>query len=153
MSNKKVFVIYTFLFIIPYILCLSLIGVCYNALIFHYNSWWRLIVCALIGAILMVATKTIAHRPIRIITEQTTNKHFRSIINFFNIDYSSTNFYLNFLIDFCLTIVFAKLIRALFSLSTIQGTMVGWIITLLILSLLLASNLEYSILSINPDQK
>ena len=70
MSNKKIFIIYTFLFIIPYFLCLSLIGTGYNALINHYNSWWRLGICALIGAILMVAVKSIAHRPISIIAKQ-----------------------------------------------------------------------------------
>ncbi|MBA1434792.1 hypothetical protein [Bombilactobacillus bombi] len=154
MSNKKVFIIYTFLFIIPYILCLSLIGTGYGALINHYNSWWRLCVCALIGAILMVAVKSIAHRPISIIAKQTTNRHLRNLINFFNIlDYNSSNFYWNFAIDFGLTIVFAKLIHYLFAPYQILGTLAGWIIAALIVSLVLASNLEYSTLSIDPDQK
>lgn len=153
MSNKKVFVIYTFLFIIPYLLCLALIGTGYDALVNHYNSWWRLIICAIIGAILMVAVKSIAHRPIKIITQQTTNRSLRTIINFFNIDYSLTNFYLNFIIDFILTIAAAKLIHVFFQPYRIQGTLMGWLIALLVLSLILASNLEYSTLSIDSSQK
>lgn len=154
MSNKKIFIIYTFLFIIPYFLCLSLIGTGYNALINHYNSWWRLGICALIGAILMVAVKSIAHRPISIIAKQTSNPYLRRLISFFNIlDYNSSNFYWNFAIDFVLTIIFAKLIHQLFAPYQIMGTLAGWIIALLIISLILASNLEYSTLSIDPEQK
>ncbi|UQS81748.1 hypothetical protein MOO45_05975 [Bombilactobacillus folatiphilus] len=153
MSNKKITIIYTFLFIIPYLLCLALIGTGYDALVNHYNSWWRLIICAVIGAVLMIAVKSIAHRPIKIITQQTTNRYLKKVINFFNIDYSMTNFYLNFVIDFVMTIVSTKIIHRLFELYQIQGSLMGWIIALLVLSLVLASNIEYNSLSIDPQQK
>ncbi|UQS83261.1 hypothetical protein [Bombilactobacillus thymidiniphilus] len=151
MSNKKISVIYTFLFIIPYLLCLALIATGYNALIRHYSSWWRLMICALIGSILMLAIKSIAHRPIKIITKQTTNNFLKNVINFFNIDYSVRNFYYNFAIDFILTIVMSLIIHHLFPLYKIQGTLTGWIIALLILSLVFASNIEYQTLSIDQN--
>ncbi len=144
MSNKKNFVIYTFLFVIPYFLCLTLIGTCYDALVNHYHSWWRLLVCAFIGACLMLAVKAIAQRPIKIITQRTTNQILKVLINFFNIDYSPRNLYINFGVDGVLTIIFALGLRRSFFLYQLQGTMVGWIIFLLILSLTLACNLEYS---------
>ncbi|NVY96792.1 hypothetical protein HU830_06440 [Lactobacillus sp. DCY120] len=153
MSNKKIIIIYTFLFIIPYILCLALIATGYNALVNHYNSWWRLVICAFVGALLMTAVKSIAHRPVKIISHRTTNYFLKTVINFFNIDYRPYSLYCNFGVDWSLTLVSVYLLRHLFTRPQIQGQLTGWLIALLIISLVLASNLEYQTLSIDPQQK
>lgn len=148
MSNKKILVIYSFFFIIPYSICFLLIGTAYNSLVNHSASLWRTLIGCLVGALAMMAIRTIVQRPIKIMQTESTRPTLKKIIGFFNISKSPFNLYANFILDFILSGIGTYLIRHLFTKPTYMGSLLGWLVTILIISVVTASNMEYESLSI-----
>src|SRR5699024_12404379 len=87
MTNKKIALIYLFFFIIPYIRCLSIIGVSYNSLVLHALTW-RIIVGGIVGAFGMFAVKVIAQRPVLIMYRSSTRKVLKELLFFFILERS-----------------------------------------------------------------
>lgn len=152
MSNKKILVIYSFFFVIPYIICFLLIGTAYNSLVNHSSSIWRTLIGCLVGALAMMAIKTIVSRPIKIMMLESTRPLLTKLISFFDINRSPFNLYANFILDFLLSGLGMYLIRQLFSKPTYMGSLVGWLVTILIISVVTASNMEYDSLSILKEK-
>ncbi|KRK65130.1 hypothetical protein FC72_GL001505 [Companilactobacillus tucceti DSM 20183] len=147
MSNKKIAVIYLFFFIIPYVVCLGVVGISYNALVLHALTW-RVIAGGIVGAFGMFAVKVIAQRPVLIMYRSSTTKALKNLINFFILERKKTTIGLNLMVDFLLSIASIYIVAKLIPLSTIIGSAIGWLVLILIVSLTLASYLEFESLSI-----
>jgi len=152
MSNKKIAIIYLFFFIIPYILCLSIIGVSYNSLVLHALTW-RIIIGGIVGAFGMFAVKVIAQRPVLIMYRSSTKKLLKGLLNFFILERSRLVISANLLVDFILSTLSIYLVAKFLPLTNILGTTLGWLVFLLTISLTLASYLEFESLSIYTDKK
>lgn len=152
MSNKKIAVIYLFFFIIPYILCLSIIGVSYNSLVLHALTW-RIIVGGIVGAFGMFAVKVIAQRPVLIMYRSSTRKILKDLLNFFILERSKLVISANLAVDFCLSVLSIYLVAKFLPLTVILGRTLGWLVLLLVISLTLASYLEFESLSIYTEKK
>lgn len=152
MSNKKISIIYLLFFIIPYIVCLLVVGIAYNALVLHALTW-RVVIGGLIGAFGMFAVKVIAQRPVLIMYRSTTQKFLKSLINFFILERSKWVIGFNLLVDFFLSLGSIYLVANVFTLSQIIGKTLGWLVLILMVSLTLASYLEFETLSIYTEKK
>lgn len=152
MSNKKIAVIYVFFFIIPYILCLSIIGVAYNSLVLHAITR-RIVVGGIVGAFGMFAVKVIAQRPVLIMYRSSTVKVLKELLNFFILERSKVVIGANLLVDFCLSIASIYLVAKFIPLTVILGRTLGWLVLLLVISLTLASYMEFESLSIYNEKK
>ncbi|WP_125587791.1 hypothetical protein [Companilactobacillus jidongensis] len=152
MSNKKISIIYLLFFIIPYIVCLLVVGISYNALVLHALTW-RILAGGLIGAFGMFAVKVIAQRPVLIMYRSTTQKFLKGLINFFILERSKWVIGFNLIIDFFLSIGSIYLVAHVLTLSQIIGKTLGWLVLILMISLTLASYLEFETLSIYTEKK
>lgn len=152
MSNKKIAVIYVFFFIIPYILCLLIIGVAYNSLVLHAITR-RIVVGGIVGAFGMFAVKVIAQRPVLIMYRSSTVKVLKELLNFFILERSKVVIGANLLVDFCLSIASIYLVAKFIPLTVILGRTLGWLVLLLVISLTLASYMEFESLSIYNEKK
>ena len=139
MSKKSLAVSYLFLLVVPYIICLMMIGTSYNALVIHSGSFWRTFVAAFVGSCVLTFLKIIANRPIRILKEYTTNHPLSEFINSLDIVNNKKYRILNFGIDGFLSACFTWIIRHIFSFNLIFSYLNGYLITALIISLIIAS--------------
>ncbi|WP_125760466.1 hypothetical protein [Companilactobacillus hulinensis] len=152
MSNKKIAIIYLLFFIIPYIVCMLVVGISYNALVLHALTW-RVFVGGIVGAFGMFAVKVIAQRPVLIMYRSTTRKALKNLINFFILERSKVVIGMNLVVDFFLSIGSIYLVANVLTLSQIMGSTLGWLVLILIVSLTLASYLEFETLSIYTEKK
>lgn len=152
MSNKKIAIIYLLFFIIPYIVCLLVVGISYNALVLHALTW-RVLVGGIVGSLGMFAVKVIAQRPVLIMYRSTTRKSLKNLINFFILERSKAVIGLNLIFDFFLSLGSIYLVANVLTLQQIMGTTLGWLVLILIVSLTLASYLEFETLSIYTEKK
>ncbi|GKQ43103.1 hypothetical protein RD055328_10260 [Companilactobacillus sp. RD055328] len=146
MTKRKIITIYLFMFLIPYIICLALVGTSFNSLVIHSNSIWRTIVGSIIGALFLMATKVIIQRSIQVIQSKTTHKFAKSLVGIFDISKSPFNLYFNFISDFALSGVSTYLIRKLFTPEVYMGSLIGYLVAILVISLLIGSNVGFEIL-------
>lgn len=154
LSNRKATYIFLFLFVIPYLFALVLIGTCYNALLVHTGSWWRTIVGALIGAVLLMLVKITVERPLKILGKYTTIRFIHLSIRFFMLEKAKWwKLSFNFILDFILAGIATWAVRHVFIHAFITGTMVGWLILIMFISILLGSYLDFDLMSIAPLAK
>lgn len=146
MTNKKVIAIYTFLFLIPYFICIALIGTSFNSLVSHSTSIWRTFIGSIIGALFLMATKIVIQRSIRIIEYKSNHISARKLIGLFDIGKSPFNLYFNFLSDFILSGISTYAIRFIFTKDVFMGSLIGYLVTILVISLLIGSNVGFDIL-------
>ncbi|APX72238.1 hypothetical protein M5C72_03600 [Companilactobacillus allii] len=152
MSNKKITIIYILFFIIPYIICLLVVGVSYNALVLHALTW-RVLVGGIVGSLGMFAVKVIAQRPVLIMYRSANRKSLKSLINFFILERSKVVIGLNLVFDFFLSLASIYIVAKVLTLQQIMGTTLGWLVLVLMVSLTLASYLEFETLSIYTEKK
>lgn len=152
MSNKKIVVIYLFFFFIPYIVSLLIVGIAYNALVLHALTW-RLVIGGIVGSLGIFAIKVIAQRPILIMYRSSTKKALKRFINFFILERDKVIIGANLIIDFCLSIGSIYLIAKVLPISKILGSSIGWLVLIMMISLTLASYLEFDSLSIYTEKK
>ncbi|WP_125771197.1 hypothetical protein [Companilactobacillus furfuricola] len=152
MSNKKIIVIYLFFFFIPYIVSLLIAGMAYNALVLHALTW-RIVVGGIVGSLGIFAIKVIAQRPILIMYRNSTRKPLKRFIHFFILERDKLIISLNLLIDFILSIGSIYLVAKVLTLSQILGTTIGWLVLIVMVSVTLASYLEFDSLSIYTEKK
>lgn len=152
MSNKKIVVIYLFFFFIPYIVSLLIVGIAYNALVLHALTW-RLVIGGIVGSLGIFAIKVIAQRPILIMYRSSTKKALKRFINFFILERDKVIIGANLVIDFCLSIGSTYLIAKVLPISKILGSSIGWLVLIMMISLTLASYLEFDSLSIYTEKK
>lgn len=146
MTNKKVLAIYTFLFLVPYLVCLALIGTSYNSLVSHSSSLWRTFVGGIIGALFLMATKVVIQRSVQIVEYKSNHKSARKLIGSFDIGKSPFNLYFNFFTDFVFSIASTYIIRLIFTKDIYMGNLIGYLVTILVISLLIGSNVGFDIL-------
>lgn len=152
LSNKKIVVIYLFFFFIPYIVSLLIAGIAYNALVLHALTW-RIVVGGIVGSLGIFAIKVIAQRPILIMYRSSTRKGLKRFINFFILERDKVIIGLNLIIDFFLCIGSIYLVAAVLPLERILGNSIGWLVLIMMISLTLASYLEFDSLSIYTEKK
>lgn len=152
MKKERIYLVFIFLLLIPYICSLGIIGICYNALVMHSTSFWRTIVGALVGALIMFAVKATIQRPLHLLSIDSPNNFFRQVLRFFSIRRRRLLLISNFLLDFILCIVSTIIIRQFLSLKFIIGTATGWALLIMLISTCIGAYLEYDNLSIDPQQ-
>ncbi|WDF83502.1 hypothetical protein PQ472_04500 [Lacticaseibacillus pabuli] len=156
MTSKKAFAIFIFLFVIPYLCGLAIIGVAYNAMVLHSTSLWRSAVGALVGATLLYFAKIPLERPLRILGRY-TYRFIHLTVRFFMLDNARPlKRVLNYLIDFGLAFFATYALRWLFpgqaGKSIIMSTMNGWLVAALFISLCIGAYMDFDVLSIAPRQ-
>ncbi|MDO1605178.1 hypothetical protein Q2T76_03800 [Lactobacillus sp. YT155] len=147
MTNKKLTIIYLFLFFIPYVVCLMMIGTSYNTLIMHQTSIWRVTIGGVIGALFLMALKTIMSKVIKTVEVDSKNAFWKALIGFFDIESKPVNLYLNFILDFIFSVVSTYAIRYFFSPQLYIGNLLGYLIIILSLSVLIGITAEYDVLT------
>ncbi|MQS89053.1 hypothetical protein [Companilactobacillus mishanensis] len=152
MSNKKIVAIYTFFFFIPYVVSLGIVGIAYNALVLHALTW-RVLVGGIVGSLGIFAVKVIAQRPILIMYRSSTRKSLKRFINFFILERNKLVISLNLLVDFALSIGSIYLVAKILPIEHILGNSIGWLVLIMMISLTLASYLEFDSLSIYTEKK
>ena len=130
MKKQSIYLVFTFLLLIPYLCSLTLIGICYNALVRHSSNILRSLVGALVGAIIMFAIKATIQRPLNLVSDEVPNNLFKQILRFYSIRRRKLLLIYNFLVDFALCWFAMDLVREFFSLSFIIGNSVGIVLLL-----------------------
>lgn len=148
MKKSHLFLVFTFLLLIPYICSLTIIGIGYNALVLHADSIWRLAIGALVGAMIMFAIKATIQRPLDLVADEVHEGIFQQFLRFFSIRRRPILQILNFILDFVLCIVAMLLVRNILSLDTIIGTSTGYVLLVMFISTCLGAYIEYDNLSI-----
>lgn len=105
MKKQSIYLVFTFLLLIPYLCSLTLIGICYNALVRHSSNIFRSLVGALVGAIIMFAIKATIQRPLNLVSDEVPNNLFKQILRFYSIRRRKLLLIYNFLVDFCSLLV------------------------------------------------
>ena len=99
-KTKHLLSIY-FLLLIPYLCSLTLIGICYNALVRHSSDIFRSFIGALVGTIIMFAIKATIQRPLDLVSDEVPNNLFKQILRFYSIRRRKFLLICNCLVDFC----------------------------------------------------
>ncbi|MCI1892463.1 hypothetical protein [Schleiferilactobacillus perolens] len=148
MSNKKIAAVYLFLFLLPYLCALLVIGTSYNALVLHSASLWRTIIGAAVGAVVMSALKVTVERPLAILVVNATRPSLRSLLDFFNVDSNVTKRILNLSMDFVLCGIATWAVRNFFPKEWIMWSLIGWLMLIMFLSVLVGGYIDYDLLSV-----
>ncbi len=152
MSQRKASFIFTLMFIVPYLCAVAIIGVSYNVLVAHASSPWRIIVGAVVGTVMLYFLKIPLERPLRILGKYTFRFN-RRIIRLFMLDSAKRGKqYANLAIDAGVSTLSILTIGYLFQgragFDFLSGTLIGWIVTVLFVSLCISGYLEFDALSI-----
>ncbi len=114
---------------------------------------WRIVVGGFVGAFGMFAVKVIAQRPVLIMYRSSTRKILKDLLHFFVLERNKVVIGANLFVDFWLSMLSIYLIARFLPLSLILGRTMGWLVFLLMISLTLASYLEFESLSIYTEKK
>lgn len=153
MKKERIYLVFTFLLLIPYLCSLALIGISYNALVRHSAELWRTAVGALVGALILYAIKGTIQRPLDLISDEINNNLFKQFLRFFSIRRRKLLLIANLILDFFLCGLATFIIRSLLSSSSITGTSIGWVFVIMLISTCVGAYIEYDNLSIDPQQK
>lgn len=152
MKRERIYLVFIFLLLIPYLCSLAMVGICYNALVRHSDNLWRTLVGAFVGALIMFAIKATIQRPLDLLSEQIPRSFFKQLLRFFSIRRRKLFLVGNFVLDFILCTIATVLIRQFLSLKIIIGTATGWALLVMLISTCIGAYLEYDNLSIDPQQ-
>jgi len=155
MTNRKATFIFMFLFVIPYVSAQVMIGIAYNALVLHSDSWWRSLIGAVVGATLLFFAKIPLERPLRILGKYTTSKFIHLSVRFFILEEArASKQILNYLIDVVLAFASTYALRWFFpgaaGKALLMGTPFGWVVAILFISICIGAYLDFDMLSIVP---
>ena len=153
MKKERIYLVFIFLLLIPYLCSLGLIGISYNALFRHAGDLGRTIIGALIGALIMFAIKATIQRPLDLISDEINDNLFKQFLRFFSVKRRKLLLIGNLILDFFLCIAATVFIRLLLPLSAITGTSIGWVFVIMLVSTCIGAYIEYDNLSIDPQQK
>lgn len=151
MSKQKIFFVNLFFFVIPYLLVVTIAAIAYDSLVVHSATWDRTIFGGLVGATLILFTKVPLERPLTIMAEQTKNPIMHAVLNFFIISRSTTYKIGNFVLDFALFCLATYLLRNFLSASFIAGSLLGWCVIAILISISIATALGFKTLTIQQD--
>ena len=153
MKKQNIYLVFTFLLLIPYLCSLTLVGICYNALVRHSSDIFRSFIGALVGTIIMFAIKATIQRPLDLVSDEVPNNLLKQILRFYSIRRRKFLLICNCLVDFALCWLAMDLVRKFFSLSFIIGNSVGIVLLIMLISTCIGAYIEYDNLSIDPKQK
>ena len=102
MKKQNIYLVFTFLLLIPYLCSLTLIGICYNALVRHSSDLFRSFIGALVGTIIMFAIKATIQRPLDLVSAKVPDNFFKQILRFYSIRRRKLFLVGNCLVDFVL---------------------------------------------------
>ncbi|WP_125605276.1 hypothetical protein [Lapidilactobacillus bayanensis] len=154
MSKMKLFFTYLFLFLIPYVFAILLIGTAYNALVIHWSSYWRLLVGAAVGAIFMMMLKVIIQQPLGLLVLQKQPSVLRYLGRFFLVSHNRPLQIFNLGLDAVLSICGIYFTRLFFTFKFISDTAIGWLIIAMFVSVMLGSYLAFDLLKMGePETK
>lgn len=151
MTKARLSATYLFLFLVPYALSLMLISCAYDALINHYQSWWRLILGGLVGMGIMYALKIIIARPLRLLAKFQIAPLWQSFSHFFLLSGRPKLIILNGALDFSLIVLLSLAIRYLVPLKWIVGPGIGILLAACFVSALIGAYMAFDDLTIDPQ--
>lgn len=152
MKKSHVWLVFTFLLLIPYICSLLIIGIGYNALVLHSAEIRRTLIGALVGAIIMFAVKATIQRPVDLLAVQTNDKFLKQLLRFFSIRRRYFFLFANIVLDFILCFLSTFFVREILTLDQIVGNSIGFVLLVMFVSTCLGAYVEYDNLSIDPKQ-
>lgn len=152
MKKERIYLVFIFLLLIPYLCSLTMVGICYNALVRHSDSLWRTIIGALVGAMIMFAIKGTIQRPLDLVSDEISEGIFKQFLRFFSIRRRKLFQIGNVILDFFLCWLATIIVRNVFSLHAIIGTSTGWVLLIMLVSTCIGAYIEYDNLSIDPQQ-
>lgn len=148
MKKVRIYLVFVFLLLIPYLCSLALIGSCYDALVYHSANAWRSAVGAFIGALIMFAIKATIQRPLDLVSENISSKLLKQIFRFFSIRRRKIFLIGNIALDFILCLLATIIIRHILPLSIIIDKVTGIILLIMLISTCIGAYIEYDNLSI-----
>lgn len=148
MKKSRIFIVVLFLLLIPYLCSLMIIGIGYNALVLHSNSFWRSLVGALCGSLLMFAIKATVQRPIDLLAVKSSDRFLKQLLRFFSIRRRPFLQLANVILDFCLCLAATYLARLFLPLNQLIGGAAGIVMLIMFVSTCLGAYLEYDNLAI-----
>ena len=152
MKKKRIWLVFIFLLLIPYLCSLTIIGIGYNALVLHSANLWRTLVGSLVGAMIMMAIKATIQRPLDLLAINVEQELFEQFLRFFSIRRRPILQWLNFTLDFFLCGIATILVRHFLSLNAIVGRSTGLVLLGMFISTCIGAYVEYDNLSIDPMQ-
>ncbi|MCZ3622601.1 hypothetical protein [Lactobacillus mulieris] len=152
MEKKRVYLVFVFLLLIPYLCSLAVIGIGYNALVLHSSSIWRSTIGALMGSFIMFAIKATIQRPLDLMANQINEGLFEQFLRFFSVRRRPWLQLANIVLDFILCYMATFLVRTFLNLDQIVGNSVGITLIVMFVSTCIGAYLEYDNLSIDPRQ-
>jgi hypothetical protein len=148
MKKSQIILVFIFLLTIPYLCSLAIIGIGYNALVYHASSVWRSLVGALIGSLIMVAIKATIQRPLDLLAMNTADRLLGQFLRFFSIRRRPFFQLANLILDFVLCLLATVLVRKFLTLNQIVGSATGLVLLVMFISTCLGAYIEYDNLSI-----
>lgn len=148
MKKSRIFIVVLFLLLIPYLCSLMIIGIGYNALVLHSSSFWRSLVGALCGSLLMFAIKATVQRPIDLLAVKSSDRFLKQLLRFFSIRRRPFLQLANVILDFCLCLAATYLTRLFLPLNQLIGGAAGIVMLIMFVSTCLGAYLEYDNLAI-----
>ncbi|MDF7638537.1 hypothetical protein PT285_03820 [Lactobacillus sp. ESL0791] len=152
MKKSHVLLVFTFLLLIPYICSLTIIGICYNALVLHSADLFRTTIGAIVGALIMFAVKATIQRPVDLLATEIDDGFLKQLLRFFSIRRRYFLLGANIVLDFILCFIATFVVRNFLTLDQIVGKSVGIVILVMLISTCLGAYVEYDNLSIDPQQ-
>lgn len=152
MKKSHVLLVFFFLLLIPYLCSLTIIGIGYNALVLHSGEFFRSMIGAFMGAIIMFAIKATIQRPVDLLAMQTQDSLLKQLLRFFSIRRRYLLLTANIILDFILCYLAQIIVRQALTLDQIVGTSTGIVLLIMFVSTCFGAYVEYDNLSIDPHQ-
>lgn len=152
MKKSHVILVFTFLLLIPYLCSLTIIGICYDALVLHSADLFRTTVGALVGALIMFAIKATIQRPVDLLAVEINDGFLKQVLRFFSVRRRYFFQIANMILDFILCFAATFAVREFLTLDQIVGKSVGVVILIMLLSTCLGAYVEYDNLAIDRKQ-
>lgn len=152
MKKSHVLLVFIFLLLIPYLCSLTIIGIGYNAMVLHSGDWFRTMIGAFVGALIMFCIKATIQRPVDLLAMQIHDELLKQALRFFSIRRRYWLLFANVILDFCLCLIATFVVRSYLTLDQIVGTSTGIVLLIMLVSTCLGAYVEYDNLSIDPKQ-
>ncbi len=151
MPKQKSLLVHLFFFIIPYLLVITIAATAYDSLVIHRATWDRTLFSALISSTLMLFIKVPIERPLTIMADLAPNQTLKMVTSFFLVERSLGIKIANFIFDGILFCLATYLLRHFLPLNIIAGSLLGWCVFALLLSISIGAGIGFKTLTIQQD--
>lgn len=151
MSKQKSILVSLFFFVIPYLLIITIAAIAYDSLVIHSSTWDRTVFGGLVASTLLLFVKLPLERPVTLVNELTPVKLLKHLTNLFLISDNTSKKVITFSLDFVLFCLATFLLRQFLPLPLISGSLLGWCVAALLISVSIAVGIGFKELTIQQD--